>query len=134
MKYQDYYQILGVSRAADESEIKKAYRKLARKYHPDVNQDAGAEDKFKQVNEAYEVLKDADKRQAYDRFGADWKHGQQFEGAGRRRFRGGAYAGESAISAISSNPCSAAASAGAGLAVRPWASVNGARSAAPICS
>lgn len=94
MKYQDYYQILGVSRAADESEIKKAYRKLARKYHPDVNQDANAEDKFKQVNEAYEVLKDADKRQAYDRFGADWKHGQQFEGAGAGGFGGGAYAGD----------------------------------------
>ncbi len=93
MKYQDYYQILGVSRAAEESEIKKAYRKLARKYHPDVNQDAGAEDKFKEVKEAYEVLKDADKRQAYDRFGADWKHGQQFEGAGAGGFGGGAYGG-----------------------------------------
>jgi curved DNA-binding protein len=94
VKFQDYYQILGVSRAADESEIKKAYRKLARKYHPDVNQDVGAEDKFKQVQEAYEVLKDADKRQAYDRFGADWKHGQQFEGAGAGGFGGGAYAGD----------------------------------------
>ena len=91
MKYQDYYQILGVSRDAETSDIKKAYRKLARKYHPDVNQDAGAEDKFKQVNEAYEVLKDTDKRQAYDRFGSDWKHGQQFEGAGAGGF-GGAHA------------------------------------------
>ncbi len=92
MKYQDYYQILGVSRAAETSDIKKAYRKLARKYHPDVNQEAGAEEKFKQVNEAYEVLKDTDKRQAYDRFGSDWKHGQQFEGAGVGGF-GGAHAG-----------------------------------------
>jgi len=92
VKYQDYYQILGVSRDAETSDIKKAYRKLARKYHPDVNQDAGAEDKFKQVNEAYEVLKDTDKRQAYDRFGSDWKHGQQFEGAGAGGF-GGAHAG-----------------------------------------
>jgi len=91
VKYQDYYQILGVSRDAETSDIKKAYRKLARKYHPDVNQDAGAEDKFKQVNEAYEVLKDTDKRQAYDRFGSDWKHGQQFEGAGAGGF-GGAHA------------------------------------------
>ena len=94
MKYQDYYEILGVPRSAEKSEIKKAYRKLARKYHPDVNQDGGNEDKFKQVNEAYEVLKDEDKRQAYDRFGADWKHGQQFEGAGAGGFGGGAYAGD----------------------------------------
>ena len=88
MKYQDYYQILGVGRDAETSDIKKAYRKLARQYHPDVNSEASAEDKFKQVNEAYEVLKDKDKRQAYDRFGADWKHGQQFDGAG---FGGGNY-------------------------------------------
>jgi len=98
VKYQDYYQILGVPRHADESEIKKAYRKLARKYHPDVNQAADSEEKFKQVNEAYEVLKDADKRQAYDRFGADWKHGQQFEsagaGVGAGGFGRGAYSGE----------------------------------------
>lgn len=82
MKYQDYYQILGVSRDADVKDVKKAYRKLARQYHPDVNENAGAEDKFKEVNEAYEVLKDADKRQAYDRFGSDWKHGQQFNSGG----------------------------------------------------
>jgi curved DNA-binding protein len=94
VKYQDYYQILGVPRHADISEIKKAYRKLARRYHPDVNQDAGAEEKFKQVNEAYEVLKDSDKRQAYDRFGSDWKHGQQFENAGAGGFGRGAYAGD----------------------------------------
>ncbi len=92
MKYQDYYNILGVSRDADEAEIKKAYRKLARRYHPDVNKDPDAEEKFKEVNEAYEVLKDADNRQAYDRFGADWKHGQQFDGAG---FGGGTYSGGS---------------------------------------
>jgi len=94
VKYQDYYQILGVPRHAELSEIKKAYRKLARQYHPDVNKDAGAEEKFKQVNEAYEVLKDNDKRRAYDRFGSDWKHGQQFEGAGVGGFGRGAYSGE----------------------------------------
>jgi curved DNA-binding protein len=94
VKYLDYYQILGVSRDADKSDIKKAYRKLARKYHPDVNQAADAEEKFKEVNEAYEVLKDADKRQAYDRFGADWKHGQQFdEGGFSGGFQGGSYSG-----------------------------------------
>ena len=93
MKYQDYYKILGVARDADSSDIKKAYRKLARKYHPDVNKDADAEEKFKQVNEAYEVLKDSDKRRAYDRFGADWKHGQQFDEAGVGGFHRGAYAG-----------------------------------------
>ena len=90
MKFQDYYKILGVSRDADKSDIKKAYRKLARRYHPDVNSEASAEEKFKEINEAYEVLKDADKRQAYDRFGSDWKHGQQFDGGG---FQGGAPGG-----------------------------------------
>jgi curved DNA-binding protein len=89
VKYQDYYQILNVSRDAEGADIKKAYRKLARKYHPDVNKDASAEDKFKEVNEAYEVLKDKDKRQAYDRFGSDWKHGQQFNSGGQ----GGGFGG-----------------------------------------
>ena len=82
MKYQDYYQILGVSRDAGDADIKKSYRKLARQYHPDVNSEASAEEKFKQVNEAYEVLKDSEKRQAYDRFGSDWKHGHEFNAGG----------------------------------------------------
>lgn len=82
MKYQDYYQILGLSRDASGEDIKKAYRKLARQYHPDVNKDPSAEDKFKQANEAYEVLKDPEKRQAYDQFGSDWKHGHEFRTAG----------------------------------------------------
>ncbi len=95
MKYQDYYQILGVPRDAEKSDIKKAYRKLARRYHPDVNSEADAEEKFKEINEAYEVLKDPDKRQAYDRFGADWKHGQQFDGGGfGDGFQGGSYSSE----------------------------------------
>jgi curved DNA-binding protein len=93
VKYQDYYQILGVPRDADKSDIKKAYRKQARKFHPDVNAEASAEEKFKEVNEAYEVLKDSDKRQAYDRFGADWKHGQQFDSAGYGGFQGGSHSG-----------------------------------------
>ncbi len=93
MKYQDYYQILGVTRDAPDADIKKAYRKLARQYHPDVNKDVSAEDKFKEVNEAYEALKDSEKRQAYDQFGSDWKHGHEFSGAGARAGYGGGFSG-----------------------------------------
>ncbi len=73
MEYKDYYSTLGVSKQASADDIQKAYRKLARKYHPDVNRNAGAEDKFKEITESYEVLKDPEKRQTYDRFGKDWK-------------------------------------------------------------
>lgn len=77
MNYKDYYSILGVGKDADSTTIKKQYRKQARKYHPDVNHDPAAEEKFSDISEAYEVLKDPEKRQAYDRFGADWKAGQR---------------------------------------------------------
>ena len=90
MKYQDYYQILGVPRDASEADLKKSYRKLARQYHPDVSKDAAAEEKFKEVNEAYDVLKDAEKRQAYDRFGSDWKQGHEFDPRG---YSGGGFSG-----------------------------------------
>jgi curved DNA-binding protein len=78
MQYRDYYEILGVSRGADADEVKRAYRKLARKYHPDVSKEKNAEDKFKEVQEAYEVLRDTEKRAAYDQLGRDFRSGQQF--------------------------------------------------------
>ncbi|MFC6633968.1 DnaJ C-terminal domain-containing protein [Microbulbifer taiwanensis] len=78
MEYKDYYQILGLERDADQAEIKRAYRKLARKYHPDVSKEHEAEDRFKEVGEAYEVLKDPEKRAAYDQLGAGYQSGQEF--------------------------------------------------------
>jgi curved DNA-binding protein len=99
MEYRDYYKILGMARTATADEIKKAYRRLARKFHPDVSKEANAEQKFKELQEAYEVLKDPEKRAAYDQLGSEWKSGQQFRpppdwGSGFE-FRGGPRQGRS---------------------------------------
>ncbi len=78
MRFKDYYEVMGLGRSASQDEIKRAYRKLARKFHPDVSKEQDAEDRFKELQEAYEVLKDPEKRAAYDQLGADWRQGQEF--------------------------------------------------------
>jgi curved DNA-binding protein len=79
LQFKDYYVTLGVARDASQDDIKRAYRKLARRYHPDVSDESDAEERFKEIGEAYEVLKDPEKRAAYDQFGKDWKAGQEFK-------------------------------------------------------
>jgi curved DNA-binding protein len=77
LDYKDYYEVLGVPRDADQDAIRRAYRKLARKYHPDINGDSDAEDRFKEIGEANEVLSDPEKRESYDRLGAEWRRQEQ---------------------------------------------------------
>src|SRR5260370_41355074 len=85
MEFQDYYKPLGVDRKASDAEMKSAYRKLARKFHPDVNpNNKEAEARFKQINEAYQVVSDPEKRKKYDELGADWEHGVSQEEMMRR--------------------------------------------------
>ncbi len=78
MEFRDYYEVMGVARDATQDEIKRTYRKLARKYHPDVSDESDTEESFKELGEAYAVLKDPEKRAAYDQLGANWKDGQDF--------------------------------------------------------
>jgi curved DNA-binding protein len=101
VQYKDYYEILGVSRGASDADIKKSFRKLARQYHPDVAKDKKqAEEKFKEINEAYEVLGDPEKRKKYDELGANWKSGAEFRPPpgweGAQSFRGRRGAGQGA--------------------------------------
>lgn len=79
VEYEDYYSVLGVDRDASQEEIQKAYKTKAKKYHPDVSDEPDAEEKFKKLNEAYQVLKDPEKRQKYDRFGQNWQQGQEVD-------------------------------------------------------
>src|SRR3954469_799112 len=102
VQYRDYYEILGVPRTASDADLKKAFRKLAREYHPDVAKDKKkAEERFKEINEAYEVLSDPAKRKKYDELGANWKSGADFRpppgwgnAGGARGFNGGRPSGE----------------------------------------
>src|SRR2546423_2680158 len=91
VEYKDYYKTLGVQKNATAADIKKAYRKLARQYHPDVNTSGDSSKRFKEVNEANEVLSDPEKRKRYDQLGPDWERFAQGAGPSTRRGRDGGF-------------------------------------------
>ena len=137
MEYRDYYQTLNVPRSASADEIKKVYRRLARKYHPDVSKEKDAEAKFKEVQEAYEVLKDPEKRAAYDQLGSNWKAGQDFrpppDFGGGFEFRGapGASRGEFDFSDFFSSLFGGAGGGGGGPFDSAFGNAGGGRRRAP---
>ena len=119
MKYKDYYAALGVARDASAADIKSAYRKLAQKYHPDVTKDPKGEEKFKDIAEAYQTLKDPEKRAAYDRLGSGFQPGQDFRPPPdwEQQFRRAGPEGEARSSTrISTSPISSRASRARGTA------------------
>lgn len=94
MDFIDYYKLLEINKSASQADIKKAYRKLARKYHPDLNpNDKEAQARFQQINEAHEVLSDPEKRKKYDEYGKDWQHADQFEAARKQQAASGGFSG-----------------------------------------